>query len=139
VPAGSDGAADQPKLKMNRLANMRAQGKSKKAPSQTQGGGAAANKELKQLQTSLSIAQAEIEALRWEKSQLEERLSRQEAQVRMEIARDMDEQMQIMRGQYKNIINNFKSQIHSTPSKSVKKAQMDKADSIMDELMDKVD
>ena len=76
------------------------------------------DKELKQLKTSLSIAQAEAEVLRSEKSQLQEQLSQQEAQVRMEIAQDMEEQMRIMREQYNDIIDNLKSQVQSIPLRS---------------------
>ena len=57
----------EPNPKMARLANMRAQGKRKNDAFQLSGFN---DKELKQLKTSLSIAQAEAEVLRSEKSHL---------------------------------------------------------------------
>lgn len=131
-------AAELKQQQGGRLATMRAQGKPKAAPLPH---GGDSQKELKQLKMSLSIAQAEAEVLRSEKSQLEEQLSQQEAQIRMELAQDMEEQMRVMREQYDDIIDNLKSQVQAvpTPAKSVKKAQMDRAEEHLEELMDKVD
>ena len=130
---------DEPKQKVSRLASMRGLAKPKETGALPPPG--SLDKELKNLKTSLSIAQAEAEVLRSEKNELEEELAQRESQVRMEIAEEMEEQMRVTREQYNGIIENLKRQVQTkpTPAKSAKKAQMDKAELYLEELVDKVD
>jgi hypothetical protein len=126
----------EPITKAARLATMRAAGKPKVEHKPSN------EKELSNLKTMLSIAQAEAEVLRSEKNELEEQLSQQETLVRMEIAQEMEEQMRVTREQYNDIIDKLKRQVQTNPTpapKSTRKAQIDKAELYIEELVDKVD
>lgn len=96
-------------------------------------------KQIQWLKTQLSIAQAETQVLKSEKENLEEELQEVESQVRMEAAEEMQAQLQAMRDEYNAMYAVRKTTTQPTPSLSTKKAQMDKAQEIMDGLVEKVE
>jgi hypothetical protein len=98
-----------------------------------------AEKQIKWLKTQLSIAQAETQVLKSEKENLEEELQEVESQVRLEAAEEMQAQLQVMRDEYNAMHAVRKTTTQPTPSLSTKKAQMDKAQEIMDGLVEKVE
>jgi hypothetical protein len=73
---------------------------------------------------------------------LKEQLERCETEIRQELAEETEAQIEFTRSQHDEIVKRLKQQLQNvsqTPSKSAKKARMDKADTIIDELMDKLD
>jgi hypothetical protein len=98
-------------------------------------------KEIKSLKMALSIAQTEAQIVQSEKERLVEELDQKESQVRIEVAEEMEEQMKSTREEYNQVIERLRSQIHSNPiaCRSTRKAQIDKAEHHIEELMDKVD
>lgn len=108
---------------------------------QTSGTSADTEKEIKSLKTALCVAKAEAAVLQSEKKDLQEELDRQESNIRMEIAQEMEEQMASTREHYNTIIERLKLQIKSNPepAKSVRKAKLDKVEQHIEELVDKVD
>ena len=100
-----------------------------------------AEKEIKSLKLALSIAQAEVEILKNEKTKLQEEFNLQEAQVREEVANEMEEQLKATHDQYNDVIERLRLQIHANPTapRSTRKAQMDRAEQQIEELMDKID
>jgi len=114
-------------------------------------------KEIQLLKTHLSIAQAEAEvhkheiqnlhnqiqseaeAHQHEKQILQEELQEMESQVRMEAAEEMQVQLQAMREEYDAMCTERDRKTQPTPSRLAKKAQMDMAQGIMDDLVEKVE
>jgi len=97
--------------------------------------------EIKSLRSSLEEKKNEAESLRAESLSLREELSQRESEIRIEIAEEMEHQMTAMREQYNSIIKKLKMQLNGapTPGRSARKAKQDKAEQIIEELMDKVD
>ena len=96
-------------------------------------------KQLQLLKTQLSIAQAETEVLKNEQKHLQVELQDVESQVRMEAAEEMQVQLQAMRDEYNTMYAKLERKTQPTPSRSTKKAQMDKAQEMMEDLMEKVE
>ena len=94
-----------------------------------------------QAEMQLAASRMEITQLRSEVTALKEQLSQRETEIRMEVASEMEDQMRAMKEQYNTIINRLKTQVKSqpTPGKSARKAQLDKAEEYIEEMVDKVD
>uniref|UniRef100_A0A7S4HZJ7 Kinesin motor domain-containing protein n=1 Tax=Odontella aurita TaxID=265563 RepID=A0A7S4HZJ7_9STRA len=104
----------------------------------------ATNKEVGQLRCDLAAAKEQVERLQSEALSLKVGAADRatvEAEIRMEISLEMEEQMQSMREQYTTMVDRLKMQIKSqpTPGKSTRKVQLDKAELYIEELMEKVD
>lgn len=99
-------------------------------------------KDIQALKAALTVAKADTDMIKLEKTELEEELNQQESQVRMEVAEEMEEQMRATQAEYTEIIERLRSQIHSNTAvggRSTRKAHMDKAEQHIEELMDKVE
>lgn len=100
------------------------------------------NPDIQALKAALAVAKADADMLKLEKTDLEEELNHQESQVRMEVAEEMEEQMRATQAEYTEIIERLRSQINSNTvigGRSTRKAQMDKTEQHIEELMDKVE
>jgi hypothetical protein len=103
--------------------------------------GSDSEKDTKSLKMRLTAALAEAEMLRSENTKLLEQLSQQESQVREEVAEEMAEQLKTSSEEYNGVIERLRAQIHANPTtcKSTRKAQMDRAEQQIEELLDKID
>jgi hypothetical protein len=98
--------------------------------------------DIQALKAALAVAKADADMLKSENTDLEEELNQQESQVRMEVAEEMEEQMRATQAEYTEIVERLRSQIHSNTAvggRSTRKAQVDKAEQHIEELMDKVE
>jgi hypothetical protein len=98
-------------------------------------------KEILSLKMAQNVAQAELELLRSEKADLVEELNQQESQIRMEVSQEMEERLRVSRERNNEELERLRSQINANPPpcRSTRKAQMDKTDRFIQELLDKVD
>jgi hypothetical protein len=98
-------------------------------------------KEVFSLKSALNVAQAEIEVLKSEKTELLEDMNQQETQIRMEVSQEMEERLRVTRQRNNEELERLRSQINGnqTLCRSSRKAHMDKAEKFVEELMDKVD
>ena len=98
-------------------------------------------KEVKKLKTSLDEVRSFASELESQKNGLEQKLVSCEAEIRMELVEETSSQIHSMREGYNQIINKLKEEINAVPSpcKSVRKAKRDRAEELIDELMEKND
>jgi hypothetical protein len=67
-------------------------------------------RQIQALETALSVAQAENQVLRYEKDQLADALNQKEEQIRLEVAEEMEFQMNAMRQHYDDILQRLNLQ-----------------------------
>lgn len=98
-------------------------------------------REVSALQAQLSISQAEMEALRLDSEDQRDELAELEEKVRTEVSDEMEEHFTSTREEYDRIIENLQNQVKSNPfqARSEKKVKMDKAEKMVEELVDKVE
>ena len=98
-------------------------------------------KEIMSFKKALQVAQTGLELLRSEKADLVEELNQQETQIRMEVSQEMEERLRVSRERNNEELERLRSQISANPPlcRSTRKAQMDKTDQFIQELLDKVD
>jgi hypothetical protein len=99
----------------------------------------ALRKEVKNLQASLSIAQAEVEGLRLER---DDELAAMEEKVRSEVSDEMEQHFDSTREEYDRIIESLHNQVkkaNPVGARSEKKQKMNQAEKMIDELVDKVE
>ena len=124
---------DNPKdgnLKTKRLLKVRV-GKNKQLDS-----------EIEKLQKSLAESEAETKRYQSETIALREKLVKCEADIRREIFEETEVYHKCIHEQHNEIVNRLKQQIaaaSNVPTMSAMKVKRDKADIMIDELMDKVD
>ncbi len=98
--------------------------------------------EINELRSALAKSQAEVEDYQSEATELRTQLAQCEANIRRELYEETEQYHKCIHDQHNEIVNRLKQQIAAasqTPSKSAMKVQRDKADVMIDELMDKVD
>jgi len=98
--------------------------------------------EMKGLQKELDTTRLKVTQYQTDIFNLEHELEHCETEIREELAEETAAQIQYMREQHEDIVKRLKHQVHNaaqTPSKSAKKAKMDHADLIIEELMDKIE
>ena len=98
--------------------------------------------DIEELQTILDGATREAKRYKKEIVSLQGKLVNCESRVRNEMLEETENYHRCVNEQHNEIVNRLKQQLvaqRQTPSKSAKKVQRDKADAILDELMDKVD
>ena len=100
------------------------------------------SKEVTSLKMALSVAQAEVAILRSSKHELEEKVEYIEAEVRNEVAEEMETQMHTMRLQYEAMIDSLKSRLRLTESKTQEstdhQSQMENAEQNIDSMFNQV-
>ena len=98
-------------------------------------------KELNDLRMALKIAKTEVAQLQSEKSALREELDQQESQIRLEVSEEMEERLRLSRQRNLEELNRLRSQLNfNQPTcQSTRKAQADKVDTQIEELLDRVD
>ena len=107
---------------------------------QEKGAVIAQNKEeISRLHSSLRVAQNETRVAKEDAIRLREQLSQREAQIRVEVSEEMEAQISSMRDHYQGIIDRLKSQVGQTPGKSARKVRLDRAEMVIEELMDQVE
>ena len=95
--------------------------------------------EISRLRAALAASQVETKAAETETVCLKEQLAQREAQIRVEVAEEMENQIKSMRDHYQNIIDRLKRQAGQTPGKSARKVRLDRAEAVVEELMDQVE
>ena len=95
--------------------------------------------EIGRLRSSLTAAQNEARAAKEETLRLREELSQREAQIRIEVSEEMETQISSMRDHYQGIIDRLKAQVGQTPGKSARKVRLDRAEMVIEELMDQIE
>uniref|UniRef100_A0A7S3PYE2 Kinesin motor domain-containing protein n=1 Tax=Chaetoceros debilis TaxID=122233 RepID=A0A7S3PYE2_9STRA len=98
--------------------------------------------EVNGLMEQLEVARQNAERHEHESKLFKQKLSDCEAEIRGELAEETETQFRKIREQHDAIVIRLKHQIQNasnTPSKSAKKARIDKADQVIDDLLDKVD
>jgi len=98
--------------------------------------------EIKELREALVTARAETEKYQFGADDLRKQLATCESEIRKEIYEETEVHILSICDQHNEIVNRYKQQLDAasqTQSKSVRKAQRDKADAMIEELMDKVD
>mmetsp|Transcript_3833 Transcript_3833/g.8639 ORF Transcript_3833/g.8639 Transcript_3833/m.8639 type:complete len:1208 (-) Transcript_3833:60-3683(-) len=95
--------------------------------------------EISRLRAALAASQVETKAAETEMDCLKEQLAQREAQIRVEVAEEMENQIKSMRDHYQNIIDRLKRQAGQTPGKSARKVRLDRAEAVIEELMDQVE
>lgn len=98
-------------------------------------------KELISLRASLDVARAEVASLRLTCEEQAQELAHLEETVRAEVSEEMEQHFQSTRGDYDRIIENLQNQVKSNPVgvRSERKAKMDKAEKMIEELEEKVE
>mmetsp|Transcript_17936 Transcript_17936/g.26546 ORF Transcript_17936/g.26546 Transcript_17936/m.26546 type:complete len:878 (-) Transcript_17936:85-2718(-) len=98
-------------------------------------------KEMIDLKSALSNAQAEVQKLRLKGDQQAIELADVEETVRIEVSEEMERLFQQTREEYDCMIESLQNQLQQNPlgAKSEKKARMDRAEKMIEELVDKVD
>jgi hypothetical protein len=102
---------------------------------------ASKEEKIRSLMVTLRAAKLEIETLDKENSNLIEDLQDQERQIRTEVSEEMEERFKATRARNLQELERLKSKLIANPSlcRSTRKAQMDKADSQIQDLLDKVE
>mmetsp|Transcript_28600 Transcript_28600/g.43230 ORF Transcript_28600/g.43230 Transcript_28600/m.43230 type:complete len:872 (+) Transcript_28600:57-2672(+) len=98
-------------------------------------------KEIDDLKKALSHAQVEIHKLRLKRDKQATELAEVEETVRIEVSEEMEKIFQQTREEYDRIIESLQNQLQQNPlcARSEKKARMDRAEKMIEELVDKVD
>jgi hypothetical protein len=102
---------------------------------------ASKEEEMRSLMVALRSAKLEIEMLDKENSNLIEDLQDQERQIRMEVSEEIEQRFSATRARNLQELERLKSKLIANPSlcRSTRKAQMDKAGSQIQDLLDKVE
>ena len=100
---------------------------------------AQSKEEIGRLRSSLKAAQDEVRDAKEENLRLKEQLSQNESQIRYEISEEMETQISSMRDHYQGIIDRLKAQVGQTPGKSARKVRLDRAELVIEELMDQIE
>ena len=103
---------------------------------------AGSKRKLEHLRDELDVERMKATRFRKDIIHLKEQLEKCETNIRQELAEETEAQIDFTRAQHEGIVRRLKQQLQNvsqTPSKSAKKARMDKADQIIEELMDKVE
>ena len=95
--------------------------------------------EIGRLRSSLTAAQNEARGAKEETLRLREELSQREMQIRIEVSEEMETQISTMRDHYQGIIDRLKAQVGQTPGKSARKVRLDRAEMVIEELMDQIE
>ena len=90
------------------------------------------NKDATKANEKAAKAQMEI-------GNLKDVLSQREAAIRQEVAEEMEAQINSMRDHYNGVISRLKKQVGQTPGKSARKVRLDRAEAIVEELMDQIE
>jgi hypothetical protein len=101
-----------------------------------------AEDEMKGMHKELEKTHLKVARYQTEVSNLKDQLEHCETDIRGVLAEETAEQIQYMREQHEVIVKRLKQQVQNaaqTPSKSAKKAKLDRADLIIEELMDKIE
>jgi hypothetical protein len=98
-------------------------------------------KEVKTLKAALSIAQAEVASLKLERDEQAEELADLEEKVRQEVSDEMEQVFSQTRQEYDRIIESLQNQVRNNPgmARSERKVKIDKAEKMIEELVEKVD
>ncbi|CAB9505851.1 Kinesin-like protein [Seminavis robusta] len=94
---------------------------------------------MKSLQMALSIANAEVENLKFENSRLTEELGQVEGRVRLEVSAEMDEQLDQTKQYYLEIIEKMKGQSRQSVGVFEKRRREENASEQIDTLLFKVE
>lgn len=97
---------------------------------------------MKELQEELENERLKVSQYLNDVANLKHKLERCETEIRQELAEETEAQIDFTRRQHDDIVKRLKQQLQNnskTPSKSAKKAKIDRADQIIDDLMDKVE
>lgn len=98
--------------------------------------------EMKSLREELDAVRLKLTRFQKENVKLQKQLDTRETEIREELAEQYAEQIRFTNEKHEEIVQRLKQQLRSatqTPSRSAKKAKMDRADQIIEELMDKVE
>ena len=95
--------------------------------------------EIGRLRSSLTATQNEAKVAKEESLRLREQLSQRETQIRIEISEEMETQISSMRDHYQSIVDRLKAQVGQTPGKSARKVRLDRAEMVIEELLDQVE
>jgi hypothetical protein len=98
--------------------------------------------EVRNLREALDSFRLKATRFQRENLRLQSQLETREAEIREELAEQYAEQIRFTNEKHEEIVLRLKQQLRSstqTPSISAKKARMDRADQIIEELMDKVE
>ena len=99
------------------------------------------DRSIQSLRMELSVSKAEAESLRLQNSELEDRLSSMESEVREEVVEEMEQHMSFVRAEYDRIIQDLERRVKATTDSadSVRKANLDKAEKVIRDLTEKVE
>lgn len=95
--------------------------------------------EVEALKLSLQEAQSRIESLEYDNSQLQDELVIKEDQIRSEVAVEMEERLRETRRKHQEKYQQLQLQMGQESSKTAFSVKMGRAESQLEELMDKID
>ena len=97
--------------------------------------------DIQKLNSSLAVIKEENEKLKMESTKLKAQLETKESEIRVELADKVEEQFNYMRQKHFAEVRRLMQQINDapTPSKSTRKIQRDRAEKMIQELIDKND